>query len=48
MTTNHKSLVATILLLFVYFLPISSAETYTQDFDGFDNGTVDLNDGSVI
>ncbi|MDA7681901.1 hypothetical protein N8603_05890 [Verrucomicrobiales bacterium] len=47
MTTNHKNLSAAFILLF-YSLPTLLAETYTQDFNGFDNGTVDLNDGSVI
>ena len=46
MTTNHKTLSAVILSLF-YSLTTLLAETYTQDFNGFNNGTVDLNDGSV-
>ena len=47
MITNPKTLSAALLLLF-YSLPTLLAETYTQDFNGFDNGTVDLNDGSII
>ncbi|MFL2452096.1 MAG: lectin-like domain-containing protein, partial [Verrucomicrobiales bacterium] len=47
MTTNHKTLSAVILSLF-YSLTTLLAETYTQDFNGFNNGTVDLDDGSVI
>ena len=26
----------------------ASAETYSQDFDGFDDGTIDLDDGSIM
>ena len=47
-TVKNNIFIATAALLLIHSpIPLQGA-TYTQDFNGFDNGTIELGDGSVI
>jgi len=47
-TVKTNIFIATAALLLIHSLIPLQGATYTQDFNGFDNGTIELGDGSVI
>ena len=47
-TVKNNIFIATAALLLIHSLIPLQGATYTQDFNGFDNGTIELGDGSVI